>query len=130
MWPRAAEARNRCDDDVLAQLAERLIAEVEAVEIARSEVLDHDIGSWHQLAELLAIGLVFEIEGDAALAGVLVEEVEAAVGAWLVANERRYVARGIAAGRLDLDDVRAQVGQQLRAVGAHLARQVEHTDAF
>src|SRR5690606_11377100 len=58
-------------------------------------------------------------DGDAALAGVPVGEVAAAVDARDAVLERLGDAQGVQAlGALDLDDVRAQVGQDLGGVRA------------
>jgi hypothetical protein len=69
---------------------------------------------------------VADVDGDAALAGVHVEEKQAAVGIRLVIPEGRQVTRGIAAGGFDLDDVGAHVGEQLATVNALLVGKLQN----
>ena len=65
-----------------------------------------------------AVTVGFEVEHDAALVGAEAGE-QSGVG-----------PHGIAAGRLDLEDIRAQLGQQLGGVGARPPDgQIEDPDA-
>ncbi len=66
------------------------------------------------------------IEGDAALAGGVRPPVETAFGIGIVAVERPEAARGIARRRLDLQHVRAQVGQDAPAQKPALVGEIEH----
>ena len=76
-----------------------------------------------------AIGVRREVEGDAALAGVVVPEVERAVGVLDVLVERADAPLGHAARRLHLHHVRAEVGHELAAPLAELVRELEHAHA-
>ncbi len=68
-----------------------------------------------------------EVEHDGALVAVEVGE----DGAEARRRERRHGAHAVALGRLDLDDLGAEVAQDLRAVGAEDDRgQVEDAQAF
>ena len=80
-------------------------------------------------AEALAVLLLLEIEHDRALAAVVVPEEERALGTFLVLVERPDAARGIAAGRLDLDDVGAEPRKRQPAVLRLLVGQLDHADA-
>src|SRR5207302_4869410 len=71
----------------------------------------------------------FDVERDAALAGVVVPEVEAALGMRILAGVRADAARRTAFGRLDLDDVRAHVGEQFAAPLAVLIGEFDDADA-
>ena len=84
---------------------EGLIAQADALQEARRERLDDHVGGGGQAPEEgLAVG-GGDVQGDAALAGVVSEEVEALLGVHLVVVEGADAAAGVAAGRLDLDDV-------------------------
>ena len=67
----------------------------------------------------------FQVQGDGAFVGVIEEEVGAPVGAWLVSDERRPLPGGVSGGRLNLDHIRAVVGQQLAAEHALGTGQIE-----
>ena len=57
-----------------------------------------------------------DVEGDALLVAVEVDEEAGLFGVGDVAGEGAEAARVVARRRLDLDDLRAEVGEQLRAV--------------
>ena len=98
-------------DDQPRQLAQQLVdRQPEARQRAGGEVLRQHVGAAQQRVQVLAIGLGPEIEGDAALA--LVEEHEDDAVARRVAADQ--IAAGLAARRLDLDDVGAEPGEDLR----------------
>src|SRR5215470_10173821 len=93
----------------------------------RAEILDEDVGGPDQLQQPLDVAGPLEIEGDAALVGVDGEE------AWRHAlPERRAPApRIIALGPLDLDHVRAHVGEDLRGDGSgQILRDLDDGDAL
>ena len=96
--------------------------------MAGREGLDDDVRGADELAEDFAALLVLQVEGDAALAGVEVEEVEAALGPGLVVVERGDEASGVALRRFHLDHIGPEVGEELGAVGADVACQVEDAD--
>ena len=85
---------------------------------ARVEILDKDIRFDQELLEEGSSGGGLQVERNALLASVQVGEQQAAFGVRLVFRERRQTAGGITAGPLDLDDVRAEVGEELGAVRA------------
>ena len=104
----------------------------ESGEATGPEVLDEHVGAGEEASkDGRAVGLL-EVEPDAPLVAVDREEVgggSRAVG--LVADPRRSpAARRVALRRLDLDDVRPEVGQQHRAVGpGEDRRAVDDADA-
>jgi hypothetical protein len=106
--------------------------EPQAFAVADGAVLDQDVDPGQQPGQHAAAALGLEVEGDAALARIQVEEQAAALGVRAVARKRAAPPRRVAAsGGLDLDDVGAEIRQQLRAVGggdqlAHL----EHREVF
>ena len=70
-----------------------------------------------------------KIKDDAGLVGVVGEPSEAAVRSGLVAGEWGHETDGVAARRLDLDDVRAQVCKEASGVLSGEAGEVKDADA-
>src|SRR3989442_52757 len=102
-----AEAGDRDEDDPVVERAQPLVVEAHRGHHAGPEVLEHHVGLRHQRGEdLLALGMA-QVETDALLAAVVDREVHA-----LAAHHRRMAARLLTAGRLDLDDLGAEIGQQ------------------
>src|SRR5213593_4225121 len=83
------------------------------------------MSAFHQGGEdFLALGAA-QIQADALLAAVVDGEVDA-----LSTDHGRMPARLLATGRLDLDDLSAEVGQEHAAARPRLkSRQLEHADA-
>ena len=86
--------------------------------------MHEDVGLPHELQQYRkALGLL-QVEHEAALAAVHAEE-----GAALGLERRRVLAQRVAAGRLDLGDFRAKVGEQRAAVGpGDIAAEIEDLD--
>ena len=100
-------------------LGELLLAQPEAGERAGAEVLDDGVGPRGEAAQDALPTFGLEVEREAALPGVEVEEEPAALGMRLVVGEGAGAPRGVAAvGPLDLDHVGAVVAEQLGAVRA------------
>src|SRR5262249_27441888 len=59
--------RDRRQDERRVDLSQRLIAEAVALERSGSEVLRHHVGTSHELAEELAVGMRFDVEPDTLL---------------------------------------------------------------
>jgi hypothetical protein len=112
----AAEAAGRGVDEVGLALLERVVAEAQPIEHARTEVLDHHMGGVDQLEHQLAPLGRLEIDGQAALVAVGAKEKPAHAGD--VGLGRRPSALVGAAGRLDLDHVGAHVGKVLGRRGS------------
>src|SRR5207245_7591978 len=75
--------------------------------------------------------IALEVDGDALLVAVEVDEEARLAGVRHVSRKRAQAPRVVARGRLDLDDLRAEVSEQLRAIGARYPlRQVDNPDAF
>ena len=124
--PRVAEAAQRRVDDPRVALADRLVAQPEPVHHAGAHVLEHGVGLLAQAEEGLAVGVVLQVERDAALVPVdaaeVAAEVAAAVDARLalgrvdeVFGDGRRGAGHVAGRRLHLDHVGAEVGEDGRA---------------
>src|SRR5439155_7408892 len=94
-------------------------ADVERAVEAEAEVVDHDVGGADEVEEDVAARGALQVEREGALAAIPADEAE------------ELEAEGIAAGRLDLHDVGAELGEQQRAEGAgDEAREIEDADAF
>ena len=110
-----------CSFSVFADEVARV--EAELAQPAGRLGLDQDVRTRQQALEALA--LRGEIEADAALVEVAVREVEA-----LARVEGRNSARAGAFGRLDPNDVRAEVRQQASAELALLVRQIDDLESL
>ena len=122
---RLAEARDRRHHQPRMLALELLPAVAEPLHHARTEVLDEHVGALEQPLEHAAVGRGVEIEREALLAAVERDEVGGRV-----ADEGADPARVVAAaGRLDLDHARTQIGEHLGAerTGEH-ARQIDDED--
>ena len=78
---RVAEAAQRRVDDLRVALADHLVAQPKPVHHAGPHVLEHRVGVFAQAEEGLAVGLVLQVERDAALVAVDAAEVAAEVAA-------------------------------------------------
>ena len=98
----------------------------------RAEVLDDEIRFSSQPPNDLPSALRLEVERDAALVGVEVEEEQAVIGVVGVVVEGRHTSCGIASvGTLHLHHVRPEVGQELGTVGpGDMMRKIEDSYAF
>lgn len=89
-----------CVDDARLPLSHLVVADAEAFDDARAVVLDNDVGIFEQAPEDLEPFGALEVEQHAALASVdVVVETDAA----------------LALGRIDLDDVRAELSESAAA---------------
>ena len=120
-----AEAGNRRVDEVGALAAEVVVAEAMGGKGAGHAVLKDDVGAEGELAGASAIRFPIEIEDEGALRAVLGPKGDARIGSGVAVEEGRGTALEAASGGLDLDDVGAEVGEQLAAVGADLVGEFE-----
>ena len=112
-------------DDVGPQGLEVFVSEAEALHDAGTEVLGHDVEGGDDAAHHIDRARNLEIEGDALLAPVVTLE----VGREAVGLEAARPA-GLAAGRLDLDDLGAHVAEEEGREGPLLVLgEVEHAHA-
>jgi hypothetical protein len=123
----AAERADRAVDEAGVARAEGLVAEAALVGEPGPEALDEDVGAVGEPEDGLEAGGVGQAERDRALARVRAEEHRADA----VDERRAPRARLVAAVRpLDLDDVRAERAEDLRAVRPRERRRdVEHPQA-
>ena len=108
---------DRTGDDPRIDLAQGLVVDPEPGANAEAVVVDYHVGVANHLQEQLARAGLAEIKPQASDATIVGQESGA------IAPER------VSLGRLDLDDVRAQIGQQGSREGAGDYRaQIEHLD--
>jgi hypothetical protein len=125
--PPAPERGDRAVNQPRIELAQLGFVRQQAPGLGRREALHQHVGRRQQPPKDRLPVLRREVEGEAALARVVVPEVERAILVRLVVEGRRRTRRR-AGRRLDPDHVRAKVRQQLRRVLAELTREVQHTN--
>ena len=103
--------------------------EVPVGKIAARTRIQHDVGGGREPQErLLPVGLV-EIDDDAALAEVVVPEMQALLRRRHIPAERPDSPRRFAFRRLDLYDVGAQACEHPAGILSRLVCKLEHSDA-
>src|SRR5439155_10459437 len=103
--------------------------ELRPAEARRGLGREHGVGPCGEVEKERAAGGAREVERHASLGGVHGEPEEPALGVGDAAPEGRAAARRVAAGRLDLHHVGAEVAEELAGEEAGLARQVEDASA-
>src|SRR4029079_4455785 len=104
--------------------------ETHPLQAARPEVFDEDVARLEEATEDLATRVGAKIEPDRALVAIHREGVGRRPRRGVVTDPwRAPAARGVAVGRLDLDDIRAEVAEEHRRVrsGEH-RRAIDHAD--
>jgi hypothetical protein len=117
-WPGPAVAGDGQVDQLRSEGAERLVAEAQTVKRPRARVLHEDIGRPEQGPQDVGPLRRPQVQADRSLVAVDREVVgRGARAARRVADPGRPpAARGIAIGRLDLDDVGPKISQEHRGV--------------
>ena len=126
--PVCAVGRDRDVDQRGMLIFELVVAQAARRHLARIARLDQHIRRRQQRQKVGAARVVVQIDHHAALAEAHRGPIERA--ARLGLGERRQVPRGAAAGRLDLDHLRAHIGQH---PAGHLSAQpgkIQNTDAL
>ena len=113
--PNGCERREDERRETLAQVG---VVESDGAQCVLVHVGDEHVGAGEEAEHGLAALVGGEVGGDAALVRVEVEEDAAALRVRLAALERARAAGAVALGRFDLDDVGAEVGEELAAVRA------------
>ena len=124
-WARLAERRDRRHHDPRIHAPEVVVPEPERGQVTGRVVLHDDIGAGSGVEERVPIGGHIEIQDDAALAGIELDERKAPLRVLDVTGERACAARFAARRRLDSDHVGAEVGQQARRILARTLGQVQ-----
>src|SRR5207248_11063812 len=130
--PRAAlaERRDRTEHDAGIARTLRVVADAALGENAGRASLEHRVGALAQIEKQLAAARLLEVEGDAALAGVLCQPSQRALGIGDAVPEGPAPAQRMAAGRLDLDYVRTEITEQSAGQQPRLVREVEDAEAM
>ena len=104
--------------EIRVQSLQGILVEPEAGKAARAEVLDEHVPPADELPQHLAAGVRVKIEPEAPLVAIDGQEIRGRTGASCRIADPRWspTPRRIAFGRLDLDDLRTEVGQEHRAV--------------
>ena len=126
-----AEAADGGVDQLGEALVQGLVAQAQAIHDAAAIVLDHGVGAVAQPHHQLAAFGLLQVDGDRLLVAVDRGEVAAERPQLVVGMVGPDDARVVAVERLDLDDLRALVGQQHGAerAGQHL-REIDDADAI
>src|SRR5215470_15283583 len=111
--PTAPETAQRAAHDARVHALEGLVGQAETGREIAAHVIEEGVRNLDQIVQHRAPGLMLQVEGERLRATVEGLEVERV----LLVEIGRNVARAVAAHRgvLDLDDLRAQVGQHLGA---------------
>ena len=122
--------RHRYIDERGVEDAHVVVPEPESVEVARRRGLDQHVGARDEPAQRVAVTVGGDIERDAAFAERDRGPVQRAVRRVILAvRERGAPAAGVAAGRLDPDDLGAEVGEHAPGEHGELGREVDDADA-
>jgi hypothetical protein len=121
-----AETRHRAVHQAGLLAAQVIAAQPEAIHHAGPKTLQHDIRAQREAASNTARFRLLHVQAKPALVAV-----DAGEGAGqAVLADRAHRARPVAARRLDLDDIRALVGQELAAIGpGHALAEIQYRDA-
>ncbi|MDT4875913.1 hypothetical protein FQZ97_1113170 [compost metagenome] len=120
-----AIARDRTVDQSRVDFGQGRKAEAQAIHHTRTEVLQYDVGLFHEPADRREVLCILEIQRDALLSRIQLAEVRT-----LAFSQGRPQAHVIPSGWLDLDHVCAQIGEQAAAVGAgHHDREIQNPQA-
>ena len=105
------------------------VAETEVGEPSGGRRLDQHVRGRGESREQIPTVLLGEVERHAAFTGVVEPERQTLLGVWRAVQKRADPPRRVSIRRLDLDDVGAQIAQQLSAHRALEVGQVEHPQA-
>ena len=130
--PRLPEVRYRDHHQHRVDFGKDVVGEPQRRHHVGMEVLDEDVGLGGEALDDLGAPRVLEVEGDAALPGVQVQEEAALLDMWLAVGEGAGAARPVApVAALDLDHVGAVLREQARGVRPRdVVGEVEDGDAF
>lgn len=92
---------------------EGFVADAEAIQVPRCVRLEDDIGGAGEFEQLLPARGGLEVEGEAALVAVDRPPCEGLLGAGLAPSEGAFAPKRCTTGRLNNDDVGAEVAEDL-----------------
>ena len=112
-----SEGAHRSDDEARVGGGEQGVGEAPCLHLAGLGVFEEDVGAAEQAVEQLPPRTPVEVEGDAALVAVEVDELGRCLGIRRVVLEGAEGAGRLAFRRLDLDHVGAKIGEYLPGEG-------------
>src|SRR5262245_52337426 len=101
--------RDRRKHQPRIDLGQCCVAQIESIEIARRESLDHEIRFGNELSKELAPSGRLQVESDAALVVIETKPEETLFRIGLITIERPQSSCRLTAGWFDLDNIRAQI---------------------
>ena len=126
--PTRSEAYAMRVDDVGGQFTDGVVVEAQPCDRFGANVVDEDVGVAQQVAQYASVGILLEIEQERLLAAV---ERDITRCHPRRACGTRRVAKDIPAGCLHLDDLGAEIGEDLGAIGPENDRgHVDHAQPF
>ena len=126
MRPGLAVGRYVDHYDLAVQLVQRLIAETHAIYGPGTEVLEEQVRDLHKVTQDVLASLVPQIDGQALLAGVVLDPVGA-----LAVDDGAVAPAFVALEPFDFDDLSAHAGEHEGAPGTGLvAAKVQQPDAL
>ena len=124
--PGLPERRDRAEDQRGIVAMQVIPSKAELRDRARREAFDDHVGRSRQRADNFRAPPSSQIERQRALIEIVEPEKQAAVAIGKVVDERADSAARLALGWLDLDYVRAHVGEDARAERSPMGRQIEN----
>ena len=124
-----AEAADGGHDEGRVGFAEGVEAEADGVQIAGGLAFNDEGGGGGEAFQGVSSGVAVQVQSEAALIGVEVHEVEAAIGAFNGGYEGAEATGGVTLGGFDLDDIGAHVSEQFGGEGTEFAGEVEYAQA-
>ena len=118
VWPGEPEGSDRRPDQARIVSRERAVVEPRRFELGRRHVANEDIRATKESVERRATLIRAEVQRDAALVGVKVEELATLLDMRHVAGKRPACSRRVAAGRFDFYHISSVVGHRLGREGA------------
>ena len=129
MRARLPERGDRDVEQARVDRAQCFVSQAEAIHVPGLGGLHHDVRTRDQLLQSLAIVGVIDVEYDAALSQRHRGPEQRSVGGvFATGDERGHPSRRRAPGRLDLDDLRAEVRQDATRQLAPGRGEIDHTD--
>ena len=123
--PGLPEGRDRREDQPGVRLAQRSVAKLPRVQVAGGKRLDENVRTLRQAAQEVPPPRGVDGEGDPPLAGVVGKPGEVVGRIGIIPAEDAHAPSRVPLGRLDLDDVRAEVPEDAAAQPAGAIGEIE-----
>ena len=123
-----AERRDRAIDDPRVVLGHLVVANAALIEVLLAPRLDHEICLADQVTEQQLPVQAVEIQGHRPFPRPVRGVIKAALGARHAVQEWAHATGAAASGRLDFDDIGAELSKHAPGYGATLVGQVENPE--